>query len=53
MPATGDGAVAVPKPGAPLPVEKIGVVELPKIPWITSASRLLASIPSLSVVEVP
>src|SRR5215211_766437 len=51
IPADGPGDVVVPKPGAPLPVENTGVVRVPL--WMTSASWLAASHPSLSTADEP
>src|SRR6188508_882348 len=52
-PETGAGGVVVPKPGAPLPVEKTGVVLLPNSASQMSASWLAASMPSLSTSLLP
>ena len=49
-PVTGAGGVVVPKPGAPLPVEKTDVVRPPNAVCQMSASWLAASSPSLSDV---
>src|SRR5262245_6793224 len=49
--AAGLGGVTVPKPGAPLPVENSGVVRW--LLWMTSASWLAASQPSLSTLDEP
>src|SRR6185295_16756567 len=51
IPTSGAGFVVVPKPGPPLPVEKIGVVRVPSCQM--SASWLNASKPSLSSSDGP